>query len=30
MFRKVFIHTDDDDHYLAMMGESKELQEVGD
>ncbi|WP_313010123.1 AAA family ATPase [Atlantibacter hermannii] len=30
MFRKVFIHTDDDDHYLAMMGESKELQEVRD
>ncbi|ECO7968485.1 AAA family ATPase [Salmonella enterica] len=24
MFRKVFIHTDDDAHYLAMMGESEE------
>lgn len=23
MFRKVFIHTDDDEHYLAMMGEVK-------
>lgn len=30
MFRRVFIQTDDDDHYLAMMGESKELQETGD
>nr|WP_259345996.1 hypothetical protein [Citrobacter freundii] len=24
MFRNVFIHTDDDAHYLAMMGESEE------
>ncbi|MBM7016661.1 AAA family ATPase [Enterobacter cloacae] len=30
MFRRVFIQTDDDDHYLAMMGESKELPETGD
>lgn len=30
MFRRVFIQTDDDDHYLAMMGESKELQETED
>ncbi|EDU0614749.1 TPA: AAA family ATPase [Salmonella enterica subsp. salamae serovar 53:z4,z24:-] len=30
MFRKVFIQTDDDDHYLAMMGESEELQETGE
>lgn len=28
MFRKVFIHTDDDDHYLAMMGESEEPPET--
>ncbi|MBJ8393525.1 AAA family ATPase, partial [Citrobacter cronae] len=30
MFRRVFIQTDDDDHYLTMMGESKELPETGD
>lgn len=30
MFRRVFIQTDDDDHYLTMMGESKELTETGD
>ncbi|EBP3563135.1 AAA family ATPase [Salmonella enterica] len=28
MFRKVFIHTDDDAHYLAMMGESEERPET--
>lgn len=28
MFRKVFIHTDDDAHYLAMMGESEESPET--
>ncbi|HCA9544691.1 AAA family ATPase [Klebsiella variicola] len=28
MFRKVFTQTDDDDHYLAMMGESADLQET--
>lgn len=28
MFRKVFIQTNDDDHYLAMMGESAELPEI--
>ncbi|HAL5940611.1 TPA: AAA family ATPase [Escherichia coli] len=27
MFRKVFIHTDDHEHYLAMMGESEEWPE---
>lgn len=29
MFRNVFIQTDDDDHYLAMMGESEEQRETG-
>lgn len=28
MFRKVFVHTDDDAHYLAMMGESEERPET--
>ncbi|EOH3697555.1 MULTISPECIES: AAA family ATPase [Enterobacteriaceae] len=28
MFRKVFIHTDDHEHYLAMMGESEERPET--
>lgn len=28
MFRKVFIHTDDHEHYLAMMGESEEQTET--
>lgn len=29
MFRRVFIQTDDDEHYLAMMGESEEQRETG-
>lgn len=29
MFRRVFIQTDDDEHYLAMMGESEGLPEAG-
>jgi len=29
MFRKVFIQTDDDEHYLAMMGESGMIEEAG-
>lgn len=30
MFRKVFIHTDDDEHYLTMMGETGQIQEARD
>ncbi|MBN3218217.1 AAA family ATPase [Pectobacterium polaris] len=29
LFRKVFIQTDDDEHYLAMMGETEGQQETG-